>query len=161
MNAIQLEKAITKRQALDIKRHEVYGEERKEIETALERLEERIIKAVDKILPDVARVVSKYVDHYKEDFYFYDSLKFIKYGSNGILKVRDTGVEYFVTKSEHEQITFNYYMSKEPRTKVSKDQRNRYFKLAGGNVVKQVSEATAVKLYAAMPVIDLDKQVTA
>lgn len=157
MNAIQLEKAITKRQALDIKRHEVYGDERKEIETALGRLEARIIKAVDKMLPDVARVVNKYVDSNKEDFYFYDSLKFIKYGGNGILKVRNTGVEYFVTKSDHEQIVFNYYMSKEPLTKVSKDQRNRYFKLKDGIVVKQVSELTAVKLYAAMPVIDLDK----
>ncbi|WP_214771562.1 hypothetical protein [Exiguobacterium sp. s133] len=157
MNAIQLEKAITKRQALDIKRHEVYGDERKEIETALERLETRIIKAVDKMFPDVARVVNKYVDNNKEDFYFYDSLKFVKYGGNGILKVRHTGVEYFVTKSDHEQIVFNYYMSKEPLTKVNKDQRNRYFKLKDGIVVKQVPELTAVKLYAAMPVIDLDQ----
>lgn len=161
MNAIQLEKAITKRHTLDNKRHEVYGDERKQIETALERLEARIIKAVDKMFPDVTRVINKYVDHYKQDFYFYDSLKFIKYGGNGILKLRNTGVEYFVTKSEHEQIVFSYYMSKEPLTKVSKDQRNRYFVVKDCQVTKQVSEATAKKLYAAMPVIDLEMQVTA
>lgn len=155
MNAIQLEKAITKRHTLDNKRHTVYGDERKEIETALERLEARIIKAVDNMFPDVTRVINKYVEHYKQDFYFYDSLKFIKYGGNGLLKVRNTGVEYFVTKSEHEQIVFNYYMSKDPLTKVSKDQRNRYFKLKDSQVVKQVSEATAAKLYDDMKELEL------
>lgn len=155
MNAIQLEKAITKRHTLDSKRHEVYGDERAKIEAALDRLEKRIIKAVNNMFPDVTRVINKYVEHYKQDFYFYDSLKFIKYGGNGLLKVRDTGIEYFVTKSEHERIVFNYYMSKDPRTKVSKDQRNRYFKLKDCQVVKQVSEATAAKLYADMPELEL------
>lgn len=160
MNAIQLEKALIKREALDHKRHEVYGDEQKKVDAALKRLEARIIKAVDNMFPDVTRVINKYVEHYKQDFYFYDSLKIIKYGGNGLLKVRNTGVEYFVTKNEHEQITFNYYMSKDPRTKVSKDQRNRYFMLRDNQVVKQVSEATAVKLYESMPELEL-MQVTA
>lgn len=155
MNAIQLEKAIAKRYTLDNKRHEVYGDERAKIEAALDRLEKRIIKAVDNMFPDVTRVINKYVESYKQDFYFYDSLKFIKYGGNGLLKVRDTGVEYFVTKSEHERIVFNYYMPKDPQTKISKDQRNRYFKLKDCQVVKQVSEATAAKMYDDMPELEL------
>lgn len=155
MNVIQLEKAIAKRHTLDNKRHEVYGDERAKIEAALDRLEKRIIKAVNNMFPDVTRVINKYVESYKQDFYFYDSLKFIKYGGNGLLKVRDTGVEYFVTKSEHERIVFNYYMPTDPQTKISKDQRNRYFKLKDCQVVKQVSEAAAAKMYDDMPEFEL------
>lgn len=135
MKTIKLLNQIAKRNELDIKKHEVYGDERRLIENKLERIEKTIKKTVTEMFPELTKKVEDKNNHYENDYYIHTVYEMLNNHKNGIIFIRDSGVDYFYYKSVSQRTKFEYYLNQIRND--HKEVRNIFT-----NEVKQKAKAT-------------------
>lgn len=174
MKTMKLLNQIAKRNELDVKKHEVYGDERRLIENKLERIEKAIKKAVTEMFPELTEKVESKTTNYKNDYYIHTVYEMLNNHKNGIVFIRNSGVDYYYCKSVSQTTMFEYYMSqvrhdhKEVRNiftneveqkakatnRTRESNRIHMYKLENGIPVKRLSLDAVLKEFEMLPTVE-------
>lgn len=104
-------KQIARYQELDIRKHHVQNDERRVIENKVERLEKTIKKNVSELFSELTEKVEDKNNHYENDYYIHTVYEMLNNHKNGIIFIRNSGVDYYYCKSVEQTTMFDYYMA--------------------------------------------------
>lgn len=149
----KLKEMINSYYLLEQKRHDNnFFYQREEIEQEQKELYERIKAKGTEMFPDIAEMVEKYVHNYKQDFYLFTVEEMLTKNKNGILQLRNHGVDYcyFDKEESHYRngFTLSYYLKPFIRAytgenkdydKIHSDDSLVYLKIKGGKVERRLT----------------------
>lgn len=174
MKTMKLLNQIAKRNELDNKKHEVYGDEYRLIENKLERIEKTIKKAVTELFPELTKKVEDKNNHYENDYYIHTVYEMLNNHKDGIIFIRNSGVDYYYCKSVNQTTMFEYYLSqirydhKEVRNiftdeieqkakatnRTRESDRIHMYKLENGVPVERLSLDAVLKEFEMLPTVE-------
>lgn len=173
MKTMTLLKQIARYQELDMRRHNVYGDERRVFENKVERLEKTIRKNVTELFSELTEKVKEKNVNYSNDFYIHTVAEMLNYQKDGIVFIRDHGIDYFYRKTDSQRTMFDYYMSqirydhKEKRdmfgrlesaakatNRTRKSDYIHMYKLENGVPVKRLSMDKALEMFEELPTVE-------
>ncbi|TCI26667.1 hypothetical protein EVJ32_04650 [Exiguobacterium sp. SH5S4] len=173
MKTMTLLKQIARYQELDMRKHNVYNEERRVIENKVDRLKKTIKKAVTELFPELTEKVKGKNARYENDFYIHTAAEMLGNHKDGIVFIRNSGVDYFYKKSVNQRTMFDYYMAQirydhkekrdmfgrlESAAKATNRTRQsdsiHMYKLENGVPVKRLSMDKAIEMFEELPTVE-------
>ena len=174
MKTMTILKRIAKLEELERAKMNVWGDEKKAIELKQENIKAGVRRVVKEMFSELTEKVEDKNNHYENDYYIHTVYEMLNNHKNGIIFIRNSGVDYFYCKSVHQTTMFKYYLSqvrhdhKEVRNiftneveqkakatnRTRESDRIHMYKLENGVPVKRLSLDAVLKEFEMLPTIE-------
>lgn len=174
MKTMTILKRIAKLEELERAKMNVWGDELKAIELKQENIKSGIRRVISEMFPELTEKVESKTINYKDDYYIWTAYEMLNNHKNGIVFIRNSGVDYYYCKSVNQTTMFEYYMSqvrhdhKEVRNIITNEveqkakatnrtresDRIHMYKLENGIPVKRLSLDAVYKEFDKLPTVE-------